>query len=367
MRPLDGVKVVEAASYVTGPFAALALADLGASVVKVEPPRGDPMRRFGLRHQGDGVGFAFAAINRNKTSVTLDLKTEAGLDQLHELLAAADVFITNWRPAVAARLGLTAPAVRQRHPRLVWIRLSGYGQDGPLADFPAFDGIVQARSGLVAQNGEPPRLVPGYLVDKVTAMMATQSVLAGLVHRDRSGDGEGAVVDVSMLDSMAYFLGPDLLGDHLVVGAPEPGVARHIAAARPARTQDGWMVVSPVSGAQMKGALVAVGHPEWGEQLRAAATATEMIERFYELIEPVLLTRTTSEWEHAFAAADVPASAVLSYGDHLADPQVASNGTYRVVDDPVLGRVRTLRYPALFDGAPTDTDDLPIPHGGDVP
>jgi crotonobetainyl-CoA:carnitine CoA-transferase CaiB-like acyl-CoA transferase len=160
MRPLDGVKVVEAASYVTGPFAALALADLGATVVKVEPPRGDPMRRFGIRHQGVGLGFA--AVNRNKTSVTLDLKTEAGLDGLHELLGTADVFITNWRPAVAARLGLTPDAVRERHPQLVWIRLSGYGQDGPLADFPAFDGIVQARSGIVSQNGEPPRLVPGY-------------------------------------------------------------------------------------------------------------------------------------------------------------------------------------------------------------
>jgi crotonobetainyl-CoA:carnitine CoA-transferase CaiB-like acyl-CoA transferase len=123
MRPLDGVKVVEAASYVTGPFAALALADLGASVVKVEPPRGDPMRRFGIRHHGVGLGFA--AVNRNKTSATLDLKTEAGLDELHQLLGTADAFITNWRPAVAARLGLTPDAVRRRHPHLVWIRLSG--------------------------------------------------------------------------------------------------------------------------------------------------------------------------------------------------------------------------------------------------
>src|SRR5262245_17343003 len=359
MRPLDGVKVVEAASYVTGPFAALALADLGATVVKVEPPRGDPMRRFGLRHQGVGLGFA--AVNRNKTSVTLDLKGQAGLDELHQLLGTADVFITNWRPAVAARLGLTREAVRERHPRLVWIRLSGYGQDGPMAGFPAFDSILQARSGVVSQNGEPPRLVPGYLADKVTAMVATQSVLAALVHRDRSGEGAGAVVDVSMLDSMAYFLAPDLLGDHLVVGEPEPGVARHIAAARPLRTQDGWIVVSPVSGQQMKGALAAVGHPEWGEQLRAATTATGMIERFYELIEPVLTGRSTAEWERAFAEADVPASAVLDFGAHLADPQVAANGTYHEVDDPLLGRVRNLRYPALFDGAPTDTDGLGVP------
>ncbi len=359
MRPLDGVKVVEAASYVTGPFAALALADLGASVIKVEPPRGDPMRRFGLRHQGVGLGFA--AVNRNKASATLDLKTEAGLDALHQLLGTADVFITNWRPAVAARLGLTPDAVRQRHPRLVWLRLSGYGQDGPMADLPAFDSIVQARSGVVSQNGEPPRLVPGYLADKVTAMVATQSILAALVHRDRSGAGAGAVVDVSMVDSMAYFLAPDLLGDHLVVGEPEPGVARHIAAARPLRTQDGWIVISPVSGQQMKGALSAVGHPEWGEQLRAAATATGMIERFYELIEPVLTGRSTADWERAFAAADVPASAVLTFGAHLADPQVAANGTYREVDDPRLGRVRNLRHPALFDGAPTDTDDLGVP------
>jgi crotonobetainyl-CoA:carnitine CoA-transferase CaiB-like acyl-CoA transferase len=103
-----------------------------------------------------------------------------------------------------------------------------------------------------------------------------------------------------------------------------------------------------------------VGHPEWGEQLRAATTATGMIERFYELIEAVLPGRTTADWERAFAAADVPASAVLSFGAHLADPQVAANGTYREVDDPVLGRVRALRHPALFDGEPTETDDLGI-------
>jgi crotonobetainyl-CoA:carnitine CoA-transferase CaiB-like acyl-CoA transferase len=361
MRPLDGVRVVEASSYVTGPFAALALADLGATVVKVEPPRGDPMRRFGVRHRGDGVGFGFAATNRNKTSVTLDLKTEAGLDGLHELLSTADAFVTNWRPAVATRLGLTPPAVRGRHPRLVWVRLSGYGQDGPLVDFPAFDGIVQARSGVVAGNGDPPRLVPGYLADKVTAMTATQSVLAAIVHRDRSGDGAGAVVDVSMLDAMAYFLGPDLFGDHLVVDEPEPGVARHAAASRPLRTGDGWIVLAPVSGAQIKGALGAVGHPEWGEQLRAAASAVDMIERFHELVGTVLPTRTTSEWERAFADADVPASAVLSYAAHLADPQVVHNRTYHETDDPTLGRARHLRYPALFDGTPTDTDDLPVP------
>ena len=162
------------------------------------------MRRFGIRFHGDGTGMSFANLNRNKSGVTIDLKSAAGPDALRQLLEDADIFITNWRPAVAARLGLAD--LGDQYPRLIWIRVSGYGQDGPLAEFPAFDSIVQARTGIVAHNGETPTLVPGYLADKVTGMFAAQAALAALAQRESTG--KGAVIDVSMLDDDDVFRRP---------------------------------------------------------------------------------------------------------------------------------------------------------------
>ena len=313
MRPLSGVKVVEASSYITGPFAALTLADLGAEVTKVEPPNGDPMRRFGMRHGGDGVGYSFVSINRNKRGASIDLKDPEGQRQLHDLLEDADVFVTNWRPGVAERLGLAD--VQEKHPSLVWVRVSGYGQDGPQADLPAFDSILQARSGVVACNGDPPSLVPGYMADKVTGILAAQAVLAGLLDRGRTGNG--SVIDVSMIDAMTYFAAPDLLSGLLPIDAPEPSVIRYLAGVRPLRTSDGWIVISPVSGRQLKSALSAMDHAEWTQQLLAATDPIEMITLLYSLAETVLSGRSSSEWEEVFKAADVST-------DDLPTPSVSS-------------------------------------------
>ncbi|MBV9660499.1 MAG: CoA transferase, partial [Acidimicrobiales bacterium] len=201
MRPLAGIRVVEAATYVVGPFASLQLADLGAEVVKVEaPPGGDPLRRFSQKR--NGVSLVFANCNRNKRTELLDLKSEAGTRAFERLLAEADILISNWRPSVAARLGYSAEVVRARFPRLIWVRITGFGQTGPLATFPAFDTILQARTGSMARAAGSPDLANGYLADKVTGTFAAQSALAALHHR--TATGTGSVIDVSMLDAMAY-------------------------------------------------------------------------------------------------------------------------------------------------------------------
>jgi len=358
MRPLAGIRVVEAASYVLGPFAALQLADLGAEVVKVETPDGgDPLRRFGIRYQG--TAYLFANTSRNKRSEFLDLKSDAGAARLRTLLATADVFISNWRPAVAERLGFSADRLRAEFPRLVWVRVSGFGQHGPLANRPAFDSILQGRSGYAARAAGPPALANGYLADKITGTLAAQAALAALVKR--GAEGAGSVVDVSMLDAMGYFNSPDLFAGHTVVDRFEPMVLRHLCAARPVPTSDGWMVVNPVSGRQLSAALTAVGRPEWIPELRAIADPVVMVETFFGRLETVTPTRTTAEWEAVFAAVDVPSSAVLDLAGHLADPQVAHNALYREVDDPLFGRTRRARHAALFDGRPVDHDDLPVP------
>jgi crotonobetainyl-CoA:carnitine CoA-transferase CaiB-like acyl-CoA transferase len=234
MRPLAGIRVIEAASYVSGPFAGLALADLGAAVVKVEPPTGDPYRRFGP--QDDDGGVIFRAGNHNKRSVAIDLTTAEGLARLHGLLDEADVLITNWRPGVAEAFGLTSVAVTDRWPRLVWVRVSGYGQTGPMATLPAFDSIVQARVGFAAANGAEPRLSPSYIADKVTATFAAQSALAAIVQRGSTG--RGCVVDLAMLDALAYFDTPDLFAGHQTPGVEDERVMAMLSAPRTLPTAD---------------------------------------------------------------------------------------------------------------------------------
>ena len=357
MRPLAGITVIDAGAYVSAPFAALQLADLGADVIKVEPPSGDPARKFGARYRG--TSDLFAANSRNKRSVVCDLKTPAGLQAFDELLARSDVLISNWRPGVAEGFGLTADDAAARHPALVWVRISGYGQDGPRADHPAFDSVLQAKGGGMAGGGRDPVLARGYTADKVTGSFAAQAALAALHQRRETG--RGAVVDVSMLDAMAYWNSPDVLGGHAVLDAVEPRVLQLLDAARPVRTKDGWMVVAAVSGVQIKRALAAVEHPEWLEQLKAAPSPAEMAETLYGLFDTVLPNRTSSDWEDTFRAFDVPAASVLEPEAHFDDVQVLHNATYHVVDDPLFGRLRVVRHPALFDGAAVETDDLPVP------
>ena len=357
MRPLAGVKVVDTGAYVSAPFAALQLADLGADVTKVEPPAGDPGRTFGPRHRG--TSYLFAANNANKRSVTLDLKTGDGLKAFREILADTDVLVSNWRPGVAEGFGLTADGVAATYPQLVWVRISGYGQEGPRAGFPAFDSILQAKGGGMAGGDRDPALTRGYTADKITGVLAAQSALAAL--HARHATGRGSVVDVSMLDAMAYWNSPDLLGGYALLDAPEPGVLRLLEAPRPVRTKDGWLVVAAVSGQQIKRTLDTVGHPEWLARLKASASPAEMAETLYALLDTVLPERTSVEWEEAFRASDVAAASVHDPQSHFEDEQVVHNQTYRVVADPMLGRVRRVRHPGLFDGTPAETAELPVP------
>jgi len=357
MRPLAGIRVVEAASYISGPFAGLILADLGAEVTKVEPPRGDPYRRFGP--QDDDGGVIFRAGNRNKRSVAIDLTTSDGKRQLHRLLDDADVLITNWRPGVAEGFGLEAQSVRMRWPRLVWVRVSGYGQTGPMATLPAFDSLMQARVGFAESLGEEPALVPSYVADKVTASFAAQSALAALVQR--GSNGSGCVVDVAMLDAFAYFDTPDLFAGHQQPGMVDERVLRMLRAPRAMQTADGWFVVAPTTGQQVKRAMIAAGLEDRLDELRSQPSPIAVSERFFELVAPRMVERTTAEWTAIFAEADVPASPVMTKAEHVDDEQVTHNAIYRTVADPALGSVLRTRHPALFDGKPVDTDDLPCP------
>jgi crotonobetainyl-CoA:carnitine CoA-transferase CaiB-like acyl-CoA transferase len=351
IQPLRGVVVVDVSSYVTGPMASMMLADLGADVIKVEPPGGDPYRRIRTREAGIPLGAI--NVNRGKRGITLDLKDAEDHSVLTRLLDAADVLIENWRPGVADRLGLDDETLERRFPALIHLAISGYGPDGPLARQGSFDSLIQARTGLDMLrlvDGRPSQL-PTYLADKITSVFAAQAVLAALL--DRARTGQGGRLDVSMLDAVSYFNFPDVLEARTVVTDQGHDMSWLPAATRvvtTVRTSDGWIAVSPTSKADVVATCELAGHPEWLGELSAHMSFGELAPELIRRLESVTVTRPSSHWLAAFLEHDVPAAPVLDADGHLADPQVLHNQIYAEMDDPVAGRVRYARPPTRFRG-----------------
>ncbi|MFI5046631.1 MAG: CaiB/BaiF CoA transferase family protein [Acidimicrobiia bacterium] len=340
--PLVGVVVVEAANYVSGPFAGMMLADLGATVIKVEPPGGDPFRRF----RGARLSAQWAACNRGKRSVVADLKTEAGVTALLELVDGGDVFLSNWRPDVADRLGVGDAVLAARNERLIRLWITGWGSDGPAAGLPAFDTVVQAHAGLIdatSMDGRP-EVQPGYPVDKAVGAFAVQAIVAALFAREKGGGGER--IDLAMLDVVAYYDFPDLLSERVFVDEqPADAHSRAATANRIFPASDGYFVLAPVSGSQIKGSCAAVGHPEWAAELFAEPDL--LMENMHRLLPSVTMKEPLAVWLERFTAHDVPVAACLGIDEHLEDPQVLWNDIYAVEDWPGVGSVRTVRHPAV--------------------
>lgn len=347
--------MLDVSSYVSGPFAAEMLADLGASVIKVEPVGGDPLVRWG--RAVDGWGIVYTNCNRGKQVTSLDLQSDPGRAQFLSLASEADVVITNWRTGVADRLGLVEGLADC--PDLIWARITGWGNGGPLAGVPAFDSSIQVRSGLAwAQGDEAPKLMRMFLADKITALLTAQAVVAALYQRARGG-GAG-VIDIAMIDALAYFNFPDLLQNRSPLDAGIlPARNEQMEANRPAQTADGWMVVSPVGGRQLKAALEAIDRLDALADMKQATSQHEMTALFVSLLDGALPARPTGDWLEIFETYDVPAAPVLTIDEHLNDAQVAYNGTYDIIDGPGTGRFRRARYPARFGDDPVRGSAIP--------
>jgi crotonobetainyl-CoA:carnitine CoA-transferase CaiB-like acyl-CoA transferase len=313
-------------------------------VIKVEPPSGDPYRNFG--HGWEGVGTVWTNSNRGKRSVVLDLKSPEDLARFKALLSDADIYIENWRPHVSASLGLSFEQLSELNPRIVQLSITGYGPDGDLATEPAFDALIQGRTGLLSYEaaGGTPRATNTFLADKVAAVFAAQMALSGVIARDKSQ--KAIHLETSMLDIMSYYNFPDMFhnrtfvdDDAAVTLAPQPVLA----------TKDGYLVLSPVTGKQLSRTLDAIGHPEWKDEIKRIANRKEMTHAFFERVAGPLKERTTVEWLARFRELDVPAGPVNEPSAHLDDPQVVHNELYSQLQTPA-GTVRAIRYPARFNG-----------------
>ena len=362
--PLEGVVVVELATFMSGPLAGMQLADLGATVIKVEPPTGDPFRRFGRPN----TLFAphWASINRGKQSVVLDLKLEADRSRLLDLVRSADVFLANWRSGVDRSLGLTDAVLSNANPRLIRVSITGFGPDGPSAGEPAFDTAVQARSAMMDAFAPTavPVVVPGFPMDKATALLATQATLAALYARERTGVGER--VEVAMLDVAASVNFPDLFPGRVFLDhQPEDPHNRHTMSIRPLEASDGYLMIAPVSAKQITAAFVAVDRPEWAEEVLAHRDQVHLVLALYTRLNTISTSWTVEQLTARFRAAGVACAPCVRMDDHFEDEQVLHNDLYQIVHWEDIGAARVVRYPAVFGRWPRLVAVSPPPKLGE--
>ncbi len=352
---------------ISGPICTRILADQGADVVKVEAPGvGDLVRVMGARR--DGLSATFVTSNRNKRSVVIDLKQKEGLALFEKLIASADVFVQNFRPGAAERMGIGEEALRKIKPDLVYCSISGFGEKGPYAHKKVYDPVVQALSGLAAIQADRdtgrPRMVRLIVPDKLTAVTAAQAITAALFHRERSGEGQH--LRLAMLDAMVAFAWPEGMAGHTFIGEGQHDRRARYAQDLIFETADGYLTAGAVSDSEWKGLCRAIEHEEWLEDPRFETAAGRIMHAGDRLTmtAEVFRSRTTAEWLERLEAEDVPSAPVLSRKDLLTHPQLEANELVVEDEHPVAGRMRQARPAERFSATPSSLR-LPAPSLGE--
>jgi crotonobetainyl-CoA:carnitine CoA-transferase CaiB-like acyl-CoA transferase len=359
MSVLSGYRVLDCSIAMAGPFAAQRLGDLGADVVKVEPVTGEWQRHTSAGGAtGQQINVSFLSMNRNKRSLAVDLKSDDGKAVLARLVASADVFLQNYRPGVARRLGVDYESLRAINPSIVYVSISGYGEDGPYAQRPGQDLLLQGMSGAMlsaGRRGEAPQAAGQYIVDAVTASTAFEGVLAALLHRERTGEGQ--LVTVNMLDAITT-LQMQELSVHTVGGVPqergdEPHAHVYIRAPYGAfKTSDGYLTLA---FPPLKALGEVLGEDSFLD-LEDEDAGWRRRDEVFAKTAAHLATKSTRHWLDTFAEAGIWAGPVYGYADLLDDPQIKHNGTFVTYDHPTEGRVTVPGFPYRFSATPPRID-----------
>jgi crotonobetainyl-CoA:carnitine CoA-transferase CaiB-like acyl-CoA transferase len=361
--PLSGVRVVDLTAVVIGPYCTELLGDMGADVIKVEPPEGDITRWIGPR-RSEGMSAQFLSFNRNKRSIVLDLKQPAGHAALLRLVETADVFVCNMRPQALARLNITYSEIAAVKPEIVYCRIVGFGAEHPRRNRPAIDDIIQAMSGVMSLQEHltgTPSFVGFTLADSTGGLFALSGILAALYRKATTGHGDE--VELPMYDAMASFV----LTTHLSGSVFEPPLGppvypRSVAPnRRPFKTQDGSLVISPYSDREWRRFLAVIGREDLMEDERYGTTyaRSHNLDELYGIVGTVIAERPTSEWVSLFEEADVPHAPVQSTADVLADPTLRTSGMLTVAEHETEGTLQILGNPVRFTQAPCDLHELP--------
>ena len=356
-RALEGLRVLDVTQFMAGPFCSTILADLGADVIKIEPPSGDSTRQMVGATGAESPSFN--AVNRGKRSLIVNLKVPDGRELFKRLARSSDIVIENYRPGVMAGFGLEYGALAAANPGLIYASISGYGQTGPNRAKGGFDLIAQGVSGIMSVTGEPgrPPVKAGIpLTDLGAALFAVTGILAALHHRTVTGVGQHvetslveAGIALSVWEATEYFSGP---------GVPAPlGSAHRMNAPYQAfRCADGYVTIGANTDRLFQRLCGVLGHPEWGSRPDFANNASRVRNRtaLAGLIENVMVDRPCRHWLSLLDAADIPCGPINDYAQVFADPQVAARGMVLETDHPVLGRLRTLGSPIKMSATPAD-------------
>ena len=354
--PLDGIRVLDLTTMVSGPVATMMLADQGADVIKIESPAGDIMRQYGVIHRG--MSASFLSCNRSKRSLCVDLKTGEGLAIVRKLAATADVLVQNFRPGAIERMGLGEDVVRGLKPDIIFVSISGFGESGPYAHQRVYDPVIQALCGLcdIQTDNETgrPHMVRTIVPDKTTSVTAAQAITAALFARERTGKGQH--IRLAMLDTMVAYLWPEASSPLTFLDNEQDPARQQAGPDLIFRTADGYITAGAISDAEWAGMCRAFGREELIEDPRfktAAARGHNRTER------RTIMNEEISKWPTAeiLARLDrevVPAAPVLKRGEVIEDAQVIRNGIVEVREDPELGPVRQPRPAARFTETPAE-------------
>lgn len=356
--PLDGVKVVEMTSVVLGPYACQILGDLGAEVIKIEPPVGDTNRNLGPYRKHSDMASLFINCNRNKRSVVLDLKSDNGKAAALAIMRDADVVVHNFRPGAIDRLGLNYEAVKAVNPEVIYCATYGYSKQGPYGRKGALDDSIQAVSGIAALQekvlGEP-RYLPTVVADKTTGLFVAQAVMAALFHRERTGQGQE--IEVPMFESMvSYLMVEHLWGQTFEPPIGKAGYVRLMAEHRkPYRCRDGlYLAVLPYWDAHWRTFCELSGHPELAEDPRFInmQKRLENINASYAATGEIIAERDRQAWLDLLGETNVPMMVVNGLDDLVDDPHLEATGFWQRFEDPDEGTLRMASYPANFSATP---------------
>jgi len=352
--PLNGVRVLDLTGVVSGPFATMFLADQGADVLKIEPISGDITRRSRATIDRKGEFSAlFISSNRGKRSLAVDIKSEAGREVLAKLVAKADVLVQNFRPGTMERLGLGPDDLRARHPRLIYVSISGVGEIGPYVKKRVYDPIIQGLSGFADIQSQPvtnrPQMIRTIVCDKTTAVMTAQAVAAALYAREKTGQGDH--IRLAMLDVMISYLWPEGMMQYTVVGAEATAADPNDRPDLVFKTSDGYITAGTISDSEWQGFCRATGDPELANDARFATpggrsvNATARINKMQEYIAE----HTTAEWLERLDAADVPCAPILRRSEIIHNEQVVARGIITEIEQPGVGKVRQPKPAARFE------------------
>ncbi|WP_160257572.1 MULTISPECIES: CaiB/BaiF CoA transferase family protein [Burkholderia] len=352
--PCSGLRVLEFGSMVSAPLAGQILADMGAEVIKIEPPEGDPMRRVGPFHKG--MGALFMTVNRGKKSVVLDLKSPRDLEQAVGLALSADVLIHNMRPRVMDRLGLGYDALRDANPRLVYTSISGFGESGPYASQPAYDHVLQGMTGVMylQGRGDTPEPIRNLLVDKSTATITASAVLAALLHRTRN-DGRGQRIDASLLNAFSWFGLTDNIGNHTFL-TPDARKASPLDIHHPLRTSDGWVIGHIQTDDQFAAACRLFGREDLldDETWKSPAKRIERNGEMWQLLGRRATAMTRADVLERAKAEGVALGPIYTLDEFFEDPQVRASDIYVDHEDPEFGVIRQMNFPVRFERSTID-------------